>query len=84
MAFRHKPRDVKTDPHPGERRGPSGPTDERMAEPPEVLFGNADPVVRDRDLDGPAVVSERNADLTSVRLVLHRVTDEVHQELLDA
>ena len=55
-----------------------------MPETREVLRRDADAIVRDRDLRRAAVGPDRDANLTPRRGVLHRIADQVHEELLDA
>src|SRR3989442_2617445 len=84
MRFRDDARDIKADAHP--REGPGSPraADKRMTELRGFVGRDADPFVRDRDLSVSVPGRQLDANPSAGRRVLHRVADEVHEELLDA
>src|SRR5438552_10473897 len=67
VSFGDKTRDIKTDPHPCERRGAPGPTDERLPEIGQIGSGDADPLVRDPDLGGAVAPVQCDTDLAPGR-----------------
>ena len=84
MRLRHDARDVEADAHPGKGAGAPRAADEGMTELRNFPRRDADALVRNCDLGALVICRERNTHRSAGRRVLHRVADEVHEELLDA
>src|SRR5439155_21462685 len=83
MAFGDETSDIKANAHTRERRCASSPPDERLTEVGQILGRDPYAVVGDPDLGRPVQSVEGDADLTAGRRVLHRVANEIHEELLE-
>src|SRR5437879_7957227 len=84
MRFRNDARDIEADAHPGEAVSTACPADEWMPELRDLIGGDPDPPVGDRNLRRSALSHEPDSDRSARGRVLHRVSDELHEQLFDA
>src|SRR5207237_6606062 len=71
------------DAHPGEAVSTARPADEGVPQLRDLIGGDPDPPVGDRNLRRSVVSHEPYADRSARRRVFDRISDEIHEQLFD-
>src|SRR5207244_12999794 len=83
MRLRNEARDIEADAHPGEAVSTARRADEGVPQLRDLIGGDPDPPVGDRNLRRSVVSHEPYADRSARRRVFDRLSDELHAQLFD-